>query len=126
MDLFAHAVMEHCEKLRDYVTKHYGEPPRWRGVRLMRDQRREACADSHQMETYNGFVGQDVVYIHTRCGGSNYEYFDMDEWEGRNSEHLLAAVDDIDCSYRDTYLKAVPGEDYDRAVEALRELVGER
>lgn len=124
MDLYAYAVMDRCEEVRDYVVKHYGEPPRWRGVRMMRDEER-ADGSTYQMELYNEFVGKDVIYIHTRCGGDNFDYYGMGDWEHRNDEYYLdAADDDFDRTYRDTYLKAVPGEDYDRALAALRELVG--
>lgn len=108
----------------DYATAVYGEVPRLRGIRMMRLERLVENPDCMQERVFNGFVGQDVVYIHTRCGGdsndqdSNYVYCGGKEFDERNAEYLLASLtDEFDGTYRDHYLRAVVNDDYLALVE---------
>lgn len=81
------------------------EPPRLRGLRLMKIEEKQDVT-SPQFNMFNKYVGTDTLYIHTRCGGSNYKYCDMDKWEKHNK--VIDAIDDeLDETYRDTYI-AIP------------------
>lgn len=118
MDLFAYIQIG---ELDSYVVKHYGEPPRLRGIRLMEIERPCEYPEDRQMEVFNSHCGKPVIYIHTRCGGANYRYYGADEWELDNSETFIESVDDeYDCTYRDHYFKAVEDDEYRALVaEAL-------
>ncbi len=121
MNLYAYTQIS---TLEDYVNKHYGKPPRLRGIQLMKvetPEEPEPC-DGYQEEVFNKYCGQDVVYIHTRCGGGNYEYFGADKWEERNSDTFLEGVgDEFDCTYRDHYFKAVVDDEYRKLVDKYSE-----
>lgn len=131
MDLGAYARME---SLRGYVEKHYGMPPRPRGIRLMKAEEKVE-EDDAQFEMYNSFCGEDVIMLHTRCGGcgwgeddesSNYKSCGMDKYEEDNAEYLVGAIDDgWDTTYRDTYLKAVVDDEYKQLIASYWEEDGE-
>ena len=120
MDLLAYIQIG---ELCSYVVKHYGEPPRLRGIRLMEIERPCEHPEDRQMEVFNSHCGKPVIYIHTRCGGANYRDYGADEWELDNSETFIESVDDeCDCTYRDHYFKAVEDDEYRALVaEALAE-----
>lgn len=122
MDFGAYVRME---SLQGYVEKHYGMPPRPRGIRLMKVENKVEEGDA-QFEMYNSFCGEDVIMLHTRCGGcgwgeddesSNYKSCGMDKYEEDNAEYLVGAIDDgWDTTYRDTYLKAVVDDEYKQLI----------
>ena len=109
MDLPAYAMIPELKELLP------SEPPRLRGIRLM------ALEDPFEEdEMFSSYCGQDVLYVHTRCGQchfdgeDNYEYFKMDEWEQELDELFLNAQNDsFDCTYRDTFIK-VPEDKMER------------
>lgn len=75
MDLGAHVIMRD-ERIMNYIKKNYGEVPRIRGVRFMKVEQAIDCGNFHsQYNMFNKYVGKDVIYIHTRCGG-----YEGDEW----------------------------------------------
>lgn len=109
-----------------YVTSAFGEVPRLRGIRLMRLEKLVENPGCMQERIFNQFVGQDVVYIHTRCGGSasnhdsNYVCCGGKEFEDRNADNLILALnDEFDGTYRDHYLRAVVNDDYLALIEEL-------
>lgn len=122
MDFGAYVRME---SLQGYVEKHYGMPPRPRGIRLMKVESKVEEGDA-QFEMYNSFCGEDVIMLHTRCGTcglgeedseGNYRYCGMDEYEEDNAEYFVGAIDDgWDSTYRDTYLKAVVDDEYKQLI----------
>ena len=75
MDLKAF-VNTYDEKLSDYIEKNYGEIPRCRGYELMKLAEKYGDDSDEQTSLYNSFVGQDVIYIHTRCGDCGRGYDD--------------------------------------------------
>jgi hypothetical protein len=100
------------------------EPPRLRGLRLMKLEDKIEEETSPQYEMFNKYAGTDTLYIHTRCGGDNYTYFEMDKWEKDNK--VLDGVDDeFDITYRDSYI-AIPKdkmEDYQKIlIESQKDL----
>lgn len=110
MDLFAYIQIG---EFGNYVTKHYGEPPRLRGIRLMEIEEPYSCPKDRQMEIFNSHCGKPVIYIHTRCGGYNYYDFGADKWERSNSETFIEGIDDeLDSTYRDHYFEAVEDDEY--------------
>lgn len=120
MDLYAYMQKD---KLIGYVAKHYGEPPRLRGIRLMEVESPCEPSESYQMKVFNFHCGKPVIYIHTRCGGYNYQDFGADEWEQNNIETFIEGIDDeFDSTYRDHYFEAVEDDEYRALVaEALAE-----
>lgn len=98
--------------LREYAESCYGFIPRLRGIRLMRAEQ-PSNERGEQMELFDSMCGKDVVYIHTRCGSDNYSECGGDEFESRNADALIAAIDDeFDYTYRDHYFKAVVNDEY--------------
>ena len=116
--------------LEEYVDKHYGMPPRLRGISLMRYEEPGYAGDGPEGEAWDRHCGEDVVYVHTRCGSAhwgdgdedaNYRAFGADKWEEANPGTFIESVnEDFDGTYRSHYFKAVPGSDYD----ALLKLYG--
>ena len=131
MDLGAYCQIDDLES---YVARHYGVPPRLRGIRLMKMER---PVDPHGFwglcsseSLFNEHVGEDVVYIHTRCGAygqevdPDYNYVGCGgrDWERSNPDTFIESCDDgFDPTYRDHYFKAVVDDEYLRLVEALSE-----
>ena len=111
--------------LGDYVQEVCGElPPRLRGLRLMKVETGEDFdAIDLTYESTKEFAercGQDYIYLHTRCGGANYEYFEMDKWE---EEHgAVGFNDNFDSTYRDTYIPAVVNDTYKELIAKLEKL----
>lgn len=124
MDLYAYA------RIGDWSDLLPSTPPRPRGIRLMKIE----ISTNGELPTFDSFVGQDVIYVHTRCGecgggeDSNYVSFGMDEWEESLGDLLLASEDEsFDCTYRDTYMK-VPEDKmelYNKFLEAFAKEVEE-
>ena len=123
MDLGAYSLIG---TLEEYVTKHYGEVPRLRGIRLMK---LEDKTNDSGLEIYDSYCGKDVIYIHTRCGSAWYGDDDPDanyiscggkEFDERNSETFIESVnDEWDGTYRDHYFQAVIDSEYKQLIEAL-------
>ena len=109
MDLQAYMISED-EMIMSYVNKHYGEIPRLRGVRFMKLE--VPCGDG----VFDSYCGKDVIYIHTRCGGDNYECFEADVWENNNPLFLEGVDVDFDCTYRDHYFEAVVDDEYNSII----------
>ena len=122
MDLYAYMLMP---KLEEYVKKVCGElPPRMRGIRLMKvESADDFDAIDLTYESTREFAercGQDYIYLHTRCGGANYEHFEMDRWE---EEHgAVGFTDSFDSTYRDTYIPAVIDDEYNALIEDLKHM----
>lgn len=78
--------------------------PRLRGYRLMSEE--EPTGEyGYQYDIYDSYCGcLDVLYVHARIGGGNWEYF-KDDITGE----LLTRVDDeLDSTYCDLYFKITP------------------
>lgn len=60
---------------------------------------------------FNKFAGQDVLYVHSRIGGGNREYYN-DDWTTIKKHSLyLGDCDDIfDTTYCDIYFKLIKGD----------------
>lgn len=118
MDLYSYILMP---KLERYVEKVCGElPPRMRGIRLMKVESADELDPIDIGEAAQMFAemcGQDHIYLHTRCGRDNYEYFEMDKWE---NEHGAIGIDD---DYRDTYIPAVVDDEYKGLIEDLKHML---
>ena len=107
------------------------QPPRIRGLRLMRFEE-EYVDDSAQGDMFNSFLGQDILYIHTRCGSCgddydpdyNYISCGLRDWEEAHADLLVGSInDDFDCTYRDTYI-TIPADKqelYNKMVKAILE-----
>lgn len=112
--------------MEDYVVKNYGDVPRLRGIRLMKLEEKTG-EGGPQMELFDSMCGEDVVYIHTRCGScglgdddpdTNYTACGGKEFEERNADKLLASInDEFDGTYRDHYFKAVVDDEYGKLLE---------
>lgn len=110
------------EKLSNYIEKNYGEIPRCRGYELMKLVEKYENDSDEQTFLYNSFVGQDVIYIHTRCGDcglgyedeeSNYVYCGAKEWEEKYKDLFIAHfTDEFDATYCDHYFRAVINDEY--------------
>ena len=122
MDLGAFMVSE-CADVAGYIKKNYGEVPRMRGVRFMKVEKPVPNEEkSPQMDMFNKYCGQDVVYIHTRCGDcgfgfnsdeGNYTYCGAKDWEKKNKKLFLDHItDEYDSTYCDHYFKAVVNDEY--------------
>lgn len=126
MDLKAYA-NTYDKKLSNYIEKNYGEIPRCRGYELMRLVEKYGNDSDEQTSLYDSFVGQDVIYIHTRCGdcglgyedeGSNYVYCGAKEWEKMYKDLFIAhCTDEFDSTYCDHYFKAVINDEYNYLVK---------
>ena len=55
-------------------------------------------------ETFNKYCGENVLYIHARIGGGNWDYFDGSELA--KQPWFIEKVDDaFDCTYCDIYAR---------------------
>ena len=125
MDLYAYTLKSE-ELIEKYISKHYGEIPRYRGVRFMKVEQKSKKT-GEQFDIFNKYVGTDTIYIHTRCGGCglkyadeycNYRYFKADEWEQKHKDLFLENIsDEFDCTYADHYFKAVIDDDYKEIIK---------
>lgn len=122
MDLGAFMVSQD-NAVAEYISKNYGEVPRMRGVRFMKLEKPVPNEEkSPQIDMFNKYCGQDVLYIHTRCGDcgmgfknkySNYVSCGAKDWEKLNKKLFLEHIsDEFDDTYCDHYFKAVLGEEY--------------
>jgi len=120
MDLYAYAFSEN-KHVNNYIQKHYGPIPRPRGVRFMRYETPDSCVGMGlQAALWKTYCGQDVIYIHTRCGGNNYESCGGKEWEEAHKNLFISSVDDeFDCTYRDHYFTAVVDDDYNKICQLI-------
>lgn len=98
MDLGAYS---NIELLKELVDKNNIEVPRLRGYRLMKY---ENPIDYKEM--FNKYCGRDdVLYIHARVGGANWNYYDCDNLV-KSKDWFLDKIDDsYDCTYCDIYAK---------------------
>lgn len=129
MDLGAH-ILQTNEQIAKYIDKNYGEIPRPRGIRFMKIQNKIETEGSYEFEVFNKYVGQDVIYIHTRCGdcgmgyedeNSNYIYCGAKEWEEKNKELFLEHVtEEFDSTYCTHYFKAVVDDEYKQIIDLLK------
>ena len=145
MDLIAHSNYQSNDLISNYIEKHYGDVPRIRGVRFMKledkatDKFRLDVTDFFgeesvdysifikEIEMFNKYAGQDVVYIHTRCGDCGLGYDDLysnyiscgaKKWEEEHKNLFLDHITDpFDCTYCTHYFKAVIDEDYKKIVK---------
>lgn len=130
MNLYAYA-MGTMDEVWDYIEKHYGEVPRFRGALFMKTQEPSEDADSPQDTLFNSFCGKDVIFIHTRCGDcemgyddadSNYVAYGCAEWEESLGDLFIDHItDEYDSTYCDHYVAAVPGKDYDALLAFFQE-----
>ena len=121
MDLYAYSLTE-VPEINNYIEKHYGNVPRLRGVRFMKVYDRKDFEDYEWDEMFLSYCGQDVIYIHTRCGDcgmgfndedSNYVYCGGKEWEEKHKDLFLDHhSDEYDSTYCDHYFKAVIDDEY--------------
>lgn len=119
MDLQAYMTSKDNDVM-SYINKHYSGIPRLRGVRFMKLETLEMNEYTYQDELFNSYCGEDVIYIHTRCGGYNYEDFEADKWENDNPLFLKGVDDCFDETYRDHYFKAVIDDDYKNIINLLK------
>ena len=131
MDLYAH-MLTRDEKINSYIEKNYGPVPRLRGVRFMKVEN-PGQGDPYDSEIilFNKFVGQDVIYIRTRCGdcgmgyddeSSNYIYCGGKEWEEKYHDLLVSHItEDYDSTYCTHYFRAVINDEYNEIIKMLSE-----
>ena len=109
MDLGAYA---NIGILREYAEGCYGFVPRLRGIRTY--------GEGEQLKLFDSMCGKHVVYIHTRCGANNYRDCGGEDFERRNDDAFIAAIDDeCDPTYRDHYFEAVVNDEYKRLLDEL-------
>lgn len=137
MDLYAHQLKEE-EKIEKYIKENYGEVPRNRGIRFMKVETpyseeliKKYPSTKYIAKMFNKYVGQDVIYIHTRCGNcglgyknprSNYISCGAKKWEEQNKDKFLEHItDSFDKTYCTHYFEAVINDDYKEIIEMLKE-----
>ena len=146
MDMIAYR-NGNIDSLKDYLSKYYGDIPRFRGARLMKLEEKvedkpnidvtdmfgvdEEVDYSEVNEMFNKYVGQDVIYIHTRCGdcnlgyddeNSNYVYCGAKDWEEKYKDLYLEHITDpFDSTYCTHYFKAIIDDDYKELIESKGE-----
>ena len=113
MDIFAYMLSER-EPVPEYLNANYGPVPRFRGIRFMKYETPDCCKDMGlQSDVWARMCGNDIIYIHTRCGGDNYIDCGGKEWEEAHRDTFITSVDDeIDGTYRDHYFTAVIDDNY--------------
>ena len=57
-----------------------------------------------QYDTFNKYVGKNVLYVHARVGGANWDFFGMDEIT-KHPLYLERVDDYFDSTYCDIYFK---------------------
>ena len=149
MDLIAYKNVQD-DKFTKYIEKYYGEIPRCRGYRLMKleekcgdekpnidvtdlfplnDDEKNGCDFNEETDLFNKYVGQDVIYIHTRCGDcgfgydsedSNYIYCGAKDWEEKYKDLFLEHItDSFDSTYCTHYFKAIINDEYKELLKTL-------
>ncbi len=144
MDLIAYSNLRQ-EKIDKYIKKYYGEVPRIRGIRFMKREvpvngkpnidgtdlfpidEFEEIDYSDVNDMFNKYAGQDVIYLHTRCGDcgrgyddedSNYIYCGAKEWEEKHKDLFLEHITDpFDSTYCTHYFKAVVDDLYKEIID---------
>lgn len=145
MDLIGFVISQN-DKVKNYVNKYYGEIPRCRGVRLMAIENKaedkpnvdvtdlfdigEKYNYDEETRIFNKYVGQDVIYIHTRCGNCDFGYDDENsnyiscgakDWEEKNKDLFLEHItDEFDSTYCTHYFKAVINDEYKELLNEFR------
>ena len=146
MDLIAYQIKD-IDIINNFIKNNYGNIPRIRGVRLMKLEKavdkkqnidvldvlgKKSNVDYKESnDIFNKYVGQDVIYIHTRCGDcglgysskeSNYKYYGADEWEKKYEELFLEHITDpFDNTYCTHYFKAVDNAEYQNMINELQQ-----
>ena len=130
MNLYAYATGT-LTGVRDYIEKHYGEVPRFRGALFMKMMEPSEDASSQQDILFNSLCGKDVIFIHTRCGDCGMGYDDADSnyvacggaaWEKSLGDLFIDHItDEYDSTYCDHYVAAVPGKEYDTLLAFFQE-----
>ena len=119
MDLGAYAIGS-APNVSEYLSQHFLDIPRFRGARFMKVEVAQGEKGSDQMDIFNRYCGQDVIYIHTRCGHGGYGWKDpesnyiacgAEDWEASLKDSFLEhCVDEFDPTYCDHYFKADPSD----------------
>lgn len=128
MDYGANQILDKDSLVRKYIKENYGDVPQLVGIRLMEKEERTRGLGT-QMAMFDKYVGEQVIYFHTKCGisglnfndeNSNYRYFKADEWEKEHEDtYLDHFADKEDSNYCDHYFKAVVNEDYNELLRIL-------
>ena len=123
MDLRAY-IYSQADDVSGYVERHYGHVPRLRGISLMKFEKPGYAGHGPEGDAWDRHCGEDVIYIHTRCGSAhwgdddpdaNYIACGAEKWEKDNADTFIESVnEDFDGTYRSHYFRAVPGDDYDK------------
>ena len=118
MDLYAYSQID---KLKKYLEENNIDIPRLRGLRLMKDEKPvsedeiKECVESvglqarKQCDIFNKYVGKNVLYVHARVGGANWDFFGMDEIT-KHPLYLERVDDYFDSTYCDIYFKLKENE----------------
>lgn len=82
--------------------------------------------ENEQEKMFNKHIGEDVIYFHTRCWGSeddsrsNYMSCGGKEREEQHKDKFIESInEEFDPTYRDHYFKAVQNEEYDKIIKAF-------
>ena len=130
MDLYAYSQID---KLKKYLEENNIDIPRLRGLRLMKDEtpvseeKIKEYAENFskyiilagyehalkrvkkQYDIFNKYVGKNVLYVHARVGGANWDFFGMDEIT-KHPLYLERVDDYFDSTYCDIYFKLKENE----------------
>lgn len=105
----------------NYLTDFYTNPEtktvRWERIHGWKRKvlkfaiKKQIKAQTRQWEMFNKYCGrEDVLYIHSRIGGGNWNYFNGNEL--LKKDWFLDKIDDsFDCTYCDIYAKIKPEEE---------------
>ena len=131
MDLYAYSVSD-SKEVMEYIRKNYGDVPRLRGVRFMKNHDPKECEEGGWYKEFVDCCGKDVIYIHTRCGDcglgfdnedSNYVFCGGKKWEEENKDKFLFhKSDEFDATYCDHFFSAVVDEEYNSILAELTRL----
>lgn len=112
----------------DWLTKYFvaDGQPRWNRIhgkyrkKLKFELKKVKKRIRAQFDIWNKYAGRDdILYIHTRTGGSNWAYYGCNEYY--NTDWFIEKVDDyFDSTYCDIYAKIEPVSE-----ERLKELAKE-
>lgn len=130
MDLYAYSQID---KLKKYLEENNIDIPRLRGLRLMKEEtpvseeKIKEYAENFskyiilagyeqalkrvkkQYDIFNKYVGKNVLYVHARVGGANWDFFGMDEIT-KHPLYLERVDDYFDSTYCDIYFKLKENE----------------
>ena len=109
MDLEAYTSIE---RLKSLAEKNNIKIPRLRGYRLMskeepiKEDFTYSEAEDRQFSTFNKYVGRkDVLMVHARVGGDNWEFFDCHKTVATQPWFIEKVDDCFDNTYCDIYCK---------------------